>query len=149
MMEYKVGLKIIALVFGIHLLLGVLAVLSGGFFIFGATAPERIFMHLLSGAETHVSFNGAHKVFFYDLCLQKCPTCNVECYSPEVLNVSCDDGPCILQTKKGVFLAKEGDEFSAILKLGLIYSNATFKCYEECGFDTKIHNLTYSSKMPE
>jgi hypothetical protein len=146
--DYKPGIKFLALVFGVHVLLGFLAVLAGGSFMFGATAPERFLIHFLSGAEDRVTFSGSIAPVLGDICLQKISTEPVKCYPTSILNTTCDDGGCILQTKRNTLLAVEGDRFDRIMKLGLVYENAYFKCYDyECGFDIVVDNLTYSTYL--
>jgi hypothetical protein len=144
------NLTLLAVVFVPHILLGIYAVTDMGDFVYGATAPERMIAHYLSGDESHVTLSGATKYLMADLCFQTCPECATKCYEPSSLTLSCDDS-CDIITPKGVVVASEGGSFRAVLKEGILFENVVFACHEKvCGFDMPIgNNQTYSAFLPE
>jgi hypothetical protein len=150
MMKQNKGLYLIIILLLPHILLGGYAVHDGGFFTYGLTAPERLLFHSLSASETHITLTGAQKHVANDLCLQPCRECPMDCYNPRNLKLVCD-GDCRILTLKGKPVAEEGDEFTAVLKTGLLLQDTTFKCYADgCGFDIKLGgNYTFSSRLPE
>lgn len=141
---------VLCAVAAIHLILGLYAVWDGGFFGFGATAPERLLIHALSQDESHITVSGAGKYLADDLCLQKCDSCQLDCYPVEALRLACEGG-CGITTAKGLILAKDGDTFKTILKQGLLYQDAAFRCRSrECSFDTKLDDKrTFSASLPD
>jgi hypothetical protein len=144
------NLIFLAVVFSAHALLGVYAVSDEGYFVYGATAPERFVAHALSGDESHVTLSGASKYLTEDLCLQACPACALKCYDPAILSLSCPGG-CEIRTPKGVLVASEGGPFRAVLKEGVLFENVVFACHEGvCGFDMPFgENQTYSAFLPD
>jgi hypothetical protein len=132
-----------------HIFLGLYASYDGGFFVWGLTAPERYISHFASSSESHITLTGAMKYVSDDLCLQKCPSCPMDCYTPSKLRLICQNF-CKIETDGGVKLISDGDAFRAVLKEGMLYEETTFKCYDgDCGFDIKVsENQTYSSSIP-
>jgi hypothetical protein len=145
----RAALSALAVLITCHLLLGLYASYDGGFFVYGLTAPERYLAHFLSSSESHISLTGAMKHVSEDLCLQKCPSCPMDCYAPSRLRLKCADS-CSIATVGGTRLVSEGDAFRAVLKEGMLFEYTTFKCYGgDCGFDTRISETqTYSSGIP-
>ncbi len=132
-----------------HALFGVYAVSDGGFFVYGLTAPERIMYHMLSGAESHITFSGAPKYVVDDVCLQESQGSPMHCYLTRALVLSCAGG-CALKTRGGEVLATEGDVFYAVFKGGVVYSDVSFRCYGQvCGVDSKLEDgRIFSSHLP-
>jgi hypothetical protein len=142
------GIMLILYILAAHVAIGVYAAATGGFFVFGLTAPERFLGHVLSGAEHHISVTGSHQDFVEDVCIQGCKNCDMICYGQDSLRISCSQ-TCSLMTKTGKILANEGQTLPTTLKFGFLFENATFKCYNRvCGFDIAEGNMTYSTQLP-
>ena len=141
------GMSLVSLLAALHVLLGMYAVYDDGFFVFGLTAPERLLYHAAAGDETRITVSGAQKHLVEDTCLQSCEICPLDCYSPAKLRIVCEGG-CRMLTDGGRVLAKEGDFFESVVRQGVLYDNATFRCYDgACGFDMQIdENITYSAQ---
>ena len=146
----RVGWMLVISIIASHILLGAYAVYDGGQFGFGFNSPERYVYHRLAGSEARFTISGAAKYIVGDLCLQACPGCPMDCYSPADLSLDCDRG-CSLSTLGGRVAVREGDTFDAVLDNGILYTGATFRCYGGvCGFDIKAgENLTYSADLPD
>ncbi|MBD3388616.1 MAG: hypothetical protein GF416_06065 [Candidatus Altiarchaeales archaeon] len=144
------GFTLIAVVLAPHVLLGFYALYDGGFYVYGLTAPERYAVHAISGSETRISLSGASKHVSSDICVKRCQKCPLECYPVDILLVECG-GQCSLKTVGGDVLSSEGVPLPIVMKKGLVFEDAVFRCYDlQCGFDIRMdENRTYSSFLPE
>jgi hypothetical protein len=134
------GVMLLLLISGVHVVLGCYASFTGGAFRFGATMPERYFIHSLTGDETTFNPTGAAVYHLNDLCLQSCEGCNLACYPYSRVLVNCDY--CEIATAKGAVLARDGYFFYTVVSNLELIENVSFRCYRDnetaCGFEEKI-----------
>ena len=147
--QAKLGWALTAALFAIHLPFGLYALYDGGYFVEGFTAPERYAYHFAAATGEHITVSGAGRYVSYDVCLMG-RAGRLRCYLPADLKVDCP-GACALSTRGGNVLALENDTYDAAIVGGLLYENATFRCYgRDCGFDVKIsEKMTYSANLPK
>ncbi|MFH1126333.1 MAG: hypothetical protein V1703_04345 [Candidatus Altiarchaeota archaeon] len=136
----KKGFLFLAVLFGIHFSFGLYAAYFNGFFMFGATAPERYLVYILSGSETTFNPTGSVGYHLNDLCLQKCDECNSLCFNYYKLEIDCDS--CSIKTERGEVIVAGGGFFRAVSNRMSVLENVTFRCYREntteCGFEEKL-----------
>ncbi|MFH1402830.1 MAG: hypothetical protein ABIH11_01000 [Candidatus Altiarchaeota archaeon] len=138
----------------LHLAIGLMAFMSGGYFMYGATAPERFLIHSLNGYEWRYSVTGNHLEVVNDLCIQTCDECRMECYALERIMLSCVMDECILSTRSGKPLLSEGDSIALLIKQGLLFADVKFVCGDDlkttCGFENKMQgNMSFISDIPK
>ncbi len=144
----KIGWALAAAILITHIPFGIYALYDGGYFAQGFTAPERYAYHALAATGEHITVSGADRHLSHDVCLFA-RAGRLRCYLPSELAVDCA-GACRLVTPSGGTAASENESYDAAIVEGLLYENATFRCYgRDCGFDLRINeNMTYSVQLP-
>lgn len=134
----------------LHMAAAAYAILDGGYMIYGLTAPERFLIHYLTFDESHITVSGAQKHIIKDICFMESKDSPLVCFRPESVFLSCEDD-CIIRSRGGKTLAKDGQLFHAVYMNALLRYSVTLRCIDDiCAFEQIFEDgSVYTSYLTE